>query len=137
MLYQEWYPEEENKPLRFNLSPRRDMSTTEIHEPGHEPEAGPQRAKKRKWWPWLLGVGLVLLLLVAMCSGGGGDDSPTTAEPPKASQSGKKASSSPKKPTVTPEMPGIGDTVKDGDIQFKVKSFKCGIKEISNDFDKN
>ncbi len=118
----------------------------------------PPAPRKRAAWllPTLLGIGA----FVVLCCGGSmvigltsddkksgatsadsgvsavkKSDSPAGAAPPAASA----APPAPVKTTAAspppkPKTPGIGDKVRGGDFEFTVKSVKCGISRVGNDF---
>ncbi|QDY06927.1 DUF4352 domain-containing protein [Micromonospora sp. HM134] len=123
--------------------------------PGQLPP--PPAPRKRASWlvPTLIGVGA----FVVLCCGGPmvlglvsedtkpeaasvGGDAPaakSSAAPAASTAPASPAAPAPAKKTEAPappkpKTPGIGDKVRGGDFEFTVKSMKCGISRVGNDF---
>ena len=81
------------------------------------------RPKKKRTGLILALIAGGLLLMggcIAALSSGGAKETPTTASAEKAAQKASGEASTAKTAKPKPEMPGIGDVVKDGKFSFKV-----------------
>lgn len=81
----------------------------------------PWYKKKRFIIPLLL---LALILLATQLGKGGSDDAPKAP-----SSGGSSSAAASEKPAA---MAGLGQSVKEGDIEFAINSWKCGTKQVGD-----
>jgi len=99
--------------------------------PGQQPPFQPP-AKKRKGKGCLIAVLIVVALIVIVAigsalNGGGSKASPGTSSTTEAAATGSASTQPGKATTAAAAMPGIGAAVTDGDLQFTVTAYKCGV----------
>jgi len=100
---------------------------------------GPSRPWYRRWWAIALGVLLAVVVLGAIF-GNDGDDTTATAEPtsePAADDPAEEPTPEPEPEAESepePEVPGIGNTVRDGQFEFIVTEVEPPVETIGGDF---
>lgn len=111
---------------------------TELTAKELKAQAKANKAQAKALRPWykkpLPIIGLVVIAGMAISATGGGSDSGS----PAASQSTapNTSQSAPQEAPTSEGTPGIGDKVRDGNFEFVVTKFKCGITSVGQDYTK-
>ncbi|QXW00775.1 DUF4352 domain-containing protein [Rhodococcus globerulus] len=88
--------------------------------------------KKKKKWPWVVGVVAALLVISAMSNGGDKDD-PKVATARTASAEVASVDASPQAVTTTPaSVPGLNTPVRDGKFEFVVTEIESGLSSLGD-----
>ncbi|MDG3014738.1 DUF4352 domain-containing protein [Speluncibacter jeojiensis] len=88
--------------------------------------------KKRKKWPWILGI-VAVVIVIASVSGNSGADKPNTPAGATAPVAG--APEAPDAPAVKPAdkpTPGLNTPVRDGKFEFVVTDVQTGLSEVGD-----
>ncbi len=110
-----------------------------VPPPGNWGAAPPTQPKKRR--TGLIAVAGGVLLILCLCGGlftvfNGGDETPSGTETTTTeTDQDTTATPKPAKKTETAAgNPKIGQPVRDGKFEFVVKSMKCGVRSIGDEF---
>lgn len=100
------------------------------------PQPPAPEKKKRKKWPWILGVVAVVVVVVSV-SGNSGDDkssTPAGAAAPVAGAptAGVPAAGAPAAKPAGKPTPGLNTPVRDGKFEFVVTDVQTGLSEVGD-----
>lgn len=103
---------------------------------GATPPAQPKRRRTG------LVIGLVaggVLLILCLCGGliavlSGGDETPSGTETTATTEADQDTTEAPEQTKTTARTPKLGQPVRDGKFEFIVKSVKCGVRTVGDEF---
>ncbi|TYQ10798.1 UNVERIFIED_ORG: uncharacterized protein DUF4352 [Gordonia westfalica J30] len=92
-----------------------------------------QPPKKKKKWPWIVGILVVLIVIIAAVSGGGDDSSDNTASSGGSNSGDQAGSGSDNGDEKTDEQAaGLNTPVRDGKFEFVVKNVEAGLSSVGD-----
>ena len=99
------------------------------------PATKAQKPIYKRWWA--IALAAVLVIVMWKSASGGDDATPVAADKPAANAPAPAAAKpAAPKPAAKPKAAAsqIGKPVRDGKFQFTVKSVKCGISKVGNQY---